>query len=46
MKITSRSLLYSLMNNSSCCAQLFFIIIIINYVCIAGEDKKAVSAAS
>lgn len=47
MKITSSSLVYSLMNNSSGCTQLFFfIIIIINYVCIAGKDRKAVTAAS
>lgn len=34
------------MNNSSSCTQLFFIIIIINYVCIAGKDRKAVTTAS
>lgn len=45
MKITSSILVYSLMNNSSSCTQLF-IIIIINYVCIAGKDRKAVTAAS
>lgn len=47
MKITSSILVYSLMNNSSSCTQLFIIIIIIiNYVCIAGKDRKAVTAAS
>lgn len=46
MKIMSSSLVYSLMNNSSSCTQLSFIIIIINYVCIAGKDRKAVTTAS
>lgn len=45
MKIMSSSLVYSLMNNSSSCTELFFIIII-NYVCIAGKDRRAVTAAS
>lgn len=41
-KIMSSILVYSFINNSSSCTQLFIIIIIINYVCIAGKDRKAI----